>query len=205
MEEQKMFSLCLNFVIRIFARMRAVSVIDFSFATTMHILLPLNADSFFLFWRFFRRILLNYNVNYHKIWNKKDFLAKNCSISRVQESALVNVLLGNHSASFDPIFSTMFVFCARDEKKQHIDRLPQGGRIHRLCQQINENDINNNNNKQNEIDVMISERAFFFSFVRNEFHCIPFRRLIPSLIQMNSSRLLIRLLSSSSLAYGARV
>lgn len=49
MEEQKMFSLCLNFVIRIFARMRAVSVIDFSFATTMHILLPLNADSFFYF------------------------------------------------------------------------------------------------------------------------------------------------------------
>lgn len=43
-----MFSLCLNFVIRIFARMRAVSVIDFSFATTMHILLPLNADFFFI-------------------------------------------------------------------------------------------------------------------------------------------------------------
>lgn len=39
--------------------------------------------TFFLFWRFFRRILLNYNVNYHKIWNKKDFLAINCSISRV--------------------------------------------------------------------------------------------------------------------------
>lgn len=79
----------------------------------------------------------------------------------------MNVLLGNHSASFDPIFSTTFVFCARDEKKQHIVRLPQGGRIQRLCQQINENDNNNNNNKQNEIDVMISERAYFFSFVMN--------------------------------------
>lgn len=44
-----MFSLCWNFVIRIFAWKRAVSVIDFSFATSTHILPPNKSITFFFF------------------------------------------------------------------------------------------------------------------------------------------------------------
>lgn len=79
---EKMFSLCWNFVIRIFARMRAVSVIDFSFcnndAYSFYFVFTSEREHFFFYtlpairWRFFKRILFDCDVNYHEMLNKSE-------------------------------------------------------------------------------------------------------------------------------------
>lgn len=179
--------------------MRAVSVIDFSFATAMHIL-PLNAQAF-LFSRFslslsfylhvegffypeeFCWVTMWITTKYEIKVKKKDFLGdlyalESRSIFRCwRECVALRVLLGNHSTSiFSCDYRSFSVPGMKNKKKCTHNRLPQGGRQQptvRFCQQINEND----NNKRNKIDAMRSVCCVsvrFFSLSHNEFHCIPF-------------------------------